>query len=299
LALPLGHDGFVNVGVASHITAAASGGPRYDSNLSSEQRRHQSNGIWLCQTHGKLVDSDSGHFTIEGLRGWKRLAEERSFHVIVASGAVPSQQIEVTAGEAVGDELVEGPGISMRNDLGSITSQLVAAAKNDLNAFKRTPGWPHHAIALSLRMTHGGSVKTFHASALGGVGETFNEITVFAPPGTGKTTTLLQIAEAILLRGNSVAAYVPLGEWSSQSDSLLQSIVRRQAFAGEGEEYLKLLAQSGRLVLVMDGWNELDAASRQRARGEIKRLQREFPSLGIVVSTRPSGLGRADFRASG
>jgi hypothetical protein len=40
----------------------------------------------------------------------------------------------------------------------------------------------------------------------------------------------------------------------------------------------------------MDGWNELDAASRQRARGEIKRLQREFPSLGIVISTRRQAL---------
>ena len=75
------HDGFVNVGVAGHITAAAPGGPRYDPNLTSEQRRHQSNGIWLCQTHGKAVDSDEGHFTVEILRDWKRLTEERSFSV--------------------------------------------------------------------------------------------------------------------------------------------------------------------------------------------------------------------------
>src|ERR1035437_7609746 len=78
------HDRFVNVGVASHITAAAPGGPRYDPNLTSDERRHQSNGIWLCQTHGKLVDSDSEHFTVEKIREWKRVAEERSFHAIVA-----------------------------------------------------------------------------------------------------------------------------------------------------------------------------------------------------------------------
>ncbi len=69
-------------------------------------------------------------------------------------------------------------------------------------------------------------------------------------------------------------------------DSLLQSIVRRQAFAGEREEHLKSLAQSGRLAIVLDGWNELDAVSRKRATGQIKSLQREFPELGIVVSTR-------------
>ena len=65
------HDGFMNVGVASHITAAAPGGPRFDLDLTSEQRRHQSNGIWLCQTHGKAIDSDDGHFTVEMLREWK------------------------------------------------------------------------------------------------------------------------------------------------------------------------------------------------------------------------------------
>jgi hypothetical protein len=285
-----GHDGVVNVGVASHITAAAPGGPRYDPNLTSEERRHQSNGIWLCQTHGKLVDSDSGHFTVDKLREWKRVAEERSFRAIVASGTVPDQQTEATVAEGVSDELIEALGLSRQDDLESVTSRLVVAAKNDVAGFKRTPGWPRHAIALNLRMTHGGSVQAFDASALSSAVETFNEITVIAPPGTGKTTTLLQTVDAILSRGSSVAAFVPLGEWSSQSHSLLQSVVQRQAFVGESEGRLKLLAHSGRLVLVMDGWNELDPASRQRARSEIKRLQREFPGLGIILSTRRQAL---------
>jgi len=79
-----GHDGIVNVGVAAHITAAAPGGPRYDPSLTREERRHQSNGIWLCQTHGKLVDSDSEHFTVGMMRAWKEAAEKQSFRAIVA-----------------------------------------------------------------------------------------------------------------------------------------------------------------------------------------------------------------------
>jgi|ERR1017187_3577302 Cdc6-like AAA superfamily ATPase len=61
--------------------------------------------------------------------------------------------------------------------------------------------------------------------ALSSAVEIFKEITVVAPPGTGKTTTLLQVVEAVISRGNSVGVFVPLGEWSSQSDSLLQSVV--------------------------------------------------------------------------
>ncbi len=281
-----GHDRFVNVGVASHITAAATDGPRYDPNLTSEERRHQSNGIWLCHKDGKLVDSDSEHFTVEKLREWKQGAEERSFREILIRGGAPDEQIEATVAGGPNGDLIEALGLSAQEDLDSVTSRLMAAAKNDVTAFKRMPGWPRHAIALNLRMIHGGAVQPFDASALSAASETFNEITVVAPPGTGKTTTLLQIVEATLLRGNSVAVFVPLGEWSSQPNSVLQSVMQRQAFSGESEARLKLLAHSGRLVLAMDGWNELDPASRLRARVEIKKLQREFPGLTFVISTR-------------
>ena len=269
------HDGFVNVGVASHITAAAPGGPRYDPNLTSEQRRHQSNGIWLCQTHGKAVDSDDGHFTVELLREWKRLAEGRSFSAIVMDGA-QGQTISPAGPEASEDA--------------SIVARLLLAAKNDLNAFKRIPGWPRHPIELGLKMTRGDSSQAFHASALANAIVAFNEIVLIAAPGTGKTTTLLQVAEAILSRGNSVAVFIPLSEWSAQSDSLLASIARRHAFLGSGEDQLTQQARQGRLVLLLDGWNELDSASRQRARSEIQRLQREFPALGILISTRRQAL---------
>ena len=280
-----GHDGVVNVGVASHITAASPDGPRYDPSLTPEERRHQSNGIWLCQNDGKLVDSDSEHFTVEMLHEWKRLAEERSFRE-VALGGVAGEQIVATVAERLSDELIEAFGLTAEDDLGSVTSRVMVAAKNDVAVFKRMPGWPRHPITLNLRMIHGGAVQPFDASALSSAVETFNEITVVAPPGTGKTTTLLQVVEAVISRGNSVAVFVPLGEWSSQSDSLVRSVVQRQAFVGENEGRLKLLAHAGRLVLVMDGWNELDPASRVRARGEIKKLQREFPDLAIVISTR-------------
>jgi predicted NACHT family NTPase len=131
-------------------------------------------------------------------------------------------------------------------------------------------------------MTDSNRVHAFNVSGLASALETFNEIVVIAPPGTGKTTTLLQAAEAILSQGHSVATFVPLGEWSSQSASFFQLVVRRHAFIGTREEHLKLLAHHSRLVLVLDGWNELDAASRKRAEGEIRSLRREFPGLGTL-----------------
>jgi len=67
--------GTVNIGVAAHITAASPDGPRYDSALTPEQRASADNGIWLCQTDGKLVDNDEVRYTADGLRDWKARAE--------------------------------------------------------------------------------------------------------------------------------------------------------------------------------------------------------------------------------
>ena len=83
----------------------------------------------------------------------------------------------------------------------SNVARLLLAAKNDLDAFKRIPGWPRHPIELGLKMTRGESSQAFHASALANAIVTFNEIVLIAAPGTGKTTTLLQVAEAILSSG--------------------------------------------------------------------------------------------------
>ncbi len=83
----------LNVGVAAHITTASPGGPRYDPSLRPEERRHANNAIWLCQTHGKLVDNDKLWFTKEELRRWKRDAESEARLRIgkTASAADPMQ----------------------------------------------------------------------------------------------------------------------------------------------------------------------------------------------------------------
>jgi len=70
----------VNIGIAAHITAAASGvgAKRYDPSLSTEKRKSITNGIWLCQNCGKLVDSDEQKYSVELLVNWKRDAEDRA-----------------------------------------------------------------------------------------------------------------------------------------------------------------------------------------------------------------------------
>jgi WD40 repeat protein len=79
--------GTITIGVAAHITAAAPGGPRYDPALSGDERRSITNGIWLCQSCAKLIDSDVTRFTVQLLGQWKARAERKALEKI--HGAVP------------------------------------------------------------------------------------------------------------------------------------------------------------------------------------------------------------------
>jgi len=262
-------EGTINIGVAAHITAASPEGPRYDPSLTSDERKAYSNGIWLCENHGKLVDSDESHFTVEELLSWKKLAVRRSFLEVVSSKPSP-----------VGALLAYDKDVQTTSDL------LLNYSKSDLSAFQKMPGWPSHAIDLNLKMVDEKRTQVFTASGLASAIEVFDEVAVIAPPGTGKTTTLLQLAKAILGNASSVAVFVPLSEWSTRSDTFFQSLVRREAFRGAKERQFELLAQHGRLVLILDGWNELDEASKRRVRNDVKSLRRDFPNLRLVVSSR-------------
>jgi hypothetical protein len=75
----------INLGVAAHISAASKGGPRYDGSLSQNERKSIKNGIWLCQSCAKLIDSDTTNFTIKKLTSWKKEAESKT-HCYVVDG---------------------------------------------------------------------------------------------------------------------------------------------------------------------------------------------------------------------
>lgn len=262
-------NGTIDVGVAAHITAASPEGPRYDPSLTREQRKAVSNGIWLCQTHGRLVDSDESNFTVGVLHLWKELTAQRSFQEVDASKKSP--HLAVLANDA---------------DLQTTFNLLLDYSKADLASFQRLSAGPAHPIPLNLRMLDGDRTSTFTVSKLALGIEIYEQLAVVAAPGTGKTTTLLQLAEATLANATSVPVFIPLAEWSTGSERLFQSLLRRAAFREASERQFELLAQHGVLVLILDGWNEIDEPSRRRVRSDLKALRRDFPDIHVVISSR-------------
>jgi hypothetical protein len=76
----------ISKGTAAHITAAAPGGPRYDVSLTEAQRMDASNGIWLCSSCAKIIDTDTFFFTVELLNDWKSQTERKVFDRILGRG---------------------------------------------------------------------------------------------------------------------------------------------------------------------------------------------------------------------
>lgn len=64
-----------SIGVAAHICAASKGGPRYDSDQSSDERSSYGNGIWLCTSCSVIIDRDPIKYTKEELVKWKNISE--------------------------------------------------------------------------------------------------------------------------------------------------------------------------------------------------------------------------------
>ena len=256
--------GEIRIGIAAHICAAAPGGPRYDSKMTSEKRASTSNGIWLCDVHARAIDAKDSKFSVELLHEWKRRTDEASWKSVIE-------------GIPFGVEIL----VPTLDELGN---QLHVATSADLDVFRRTPKWPATTVSLTLKVDHVDEALT--TRALANAATKLDDLILIAPPGMGKTTTLFQIAEGILDCNEGSPIIVPLGDWATENETILHSILKRIAFRGISEADLRSVASKPGVVLLLDGWNELDAAARARARAQVTTLKAELPELGFVISTR-------------
>ena len=68
----------IRIGEAAHICAESPGGARFDVSMTSAERVHYDNGIWLCRNCHTMVDRDESVYPVEMLRNWKVVAENKS-----------------------------------------------------------------------------------------------------------------------------------------------------------------------------------------------------------------------------
>jgi hypothetical protein len=256
----------MNIGVAAHICAAAPGpgARRYRADMTPEQRKSHENGIWLCQDCAKAIDSDDPAFSEEVLHGWKRKHAEDMWRSIV-------------------EKVPFGP--TMPPTVGEIGARLQKAAAADLEVFKRSSKWPQTNVSLMLEVK--GQPEPVLASVLGQTLGMLDDLVIVAPPGTGKTSALFQLAEASVSATSGTPLVVSLSDWSTGGLTLIDAILRRPAFSGFTEANLRAVAEQPGVVFMFDSWNELGSDARRRARTEIQNLRAELPATTFLATTRP------------
>lgn len=275
----------VHCGVAAHITAAAPGGERYDPNLTSKQRSSLLNGIWLCSNCARIIDVDPDRYPTDLLYNWKKDAEAFSFRTYATSViALPAIKLNFEFDD-FDPEFLQALGISSEETIKNTIKKVRKAALNDIAKFINMQR-SAYTIPLPLTLQDSNSLISV---TLEGVAKSImvsQNVNIISDPGMGKSTTLIRLTESILNAGDAVAVLIPLGEWSDYSDNLFELLIKRNSFRSLDPKHFMQLACYGRLALILDGWNELESKTRMRIRRDIDALRRDYPQLGVVVSSR-------------
>jgi len=120
--------------------------------------------------------------------------------------------------------------------------------------------------------------------------------------GRGKTTTLVQLAEADE-DSHGIPLLIDLPNWVRSGKDILEYVASSPPFRARGidPEALARLSQAEPCLFLLNGWNEITELNSSAAVDVLRALERAFPTAGIIVATRthhivPPLPGAARFR---
>jgi energy-coupling factor transporter ATP-binding protein EcfA2 len=278
----------VNIGVAAHITAAAPGGKRYDASLSSEQRKSIKNGVWLCQSCSKLIDSDEQQYPVDLLRSWKHQAERRAQSEVERSTS-ESFSSEPTRFKlylesviayyqywwkdyAFMDEINEQTWFDF-----PLSSTTKDKAKDKLQNSERQPKDQPPQLVLD-------AIRDYASE----------KILIMGAPGAGKSTLLAQVlriaAEKAEKEPNApIPVLIELRDFKATDNhatipGLIIKSLKSHDYSLNDDTLTSLLTGTGRrLLLLVDGLNEKPDAKR-----DLKQFCRNIP---LIATGRNDGDG--------
>jgi len=254
--------------MAAHITAASPGGPRYDASLTPAERKSVANGIWCCENHGREVDEDQTRYAVEVLQDFRRRAEQ-----------IADQRFGIRAEH--GPELVQAEQAA-RTRSATILRQWQAYHFNQERLVE---------LDFSEESTNGPPTNKTLSDAVQALIDG-HVLVLLGPPGAGKTMTLLQIAERLL---STVAAPIPFllgaNDWAASRLGLGEYVVEHLTGADLQPAAVRLLLQSGRLALLVNGWNESAEAEQAGANARLRTFLLNHLGTPLAVTSR-QGQGR-------
>lgn len=115
---------------------------------------------------------------------------------------------------------------------------------------------------------------------------TARSLVVTGEPGAGKSSALGQLAVTLLAQPDVVPIVRSLPALAVHQIPIVSQLCRKGSFGDLSEADFAALARSGQIILLFDGWNELNPEQRLWAWSELDTLRRDYPALMLVVATR-------------
>ena len=181
-------------------------------------------------------------------------------------------------------------GINVAADLttSALVDSIRDAAREDAATWTaRTPLPLIELVASPIDSTDAESARAYDLNALHDALLKCGRVILEGPAGRGKTTSLAQLAELHLASG-AVAFVVDLPAWVSSGAPVLEFIAQSPKFQAHGLDAQSLArAQSAvHFSFLLNGWNEVALSDSRRAAEQLRTLDRQFISAGIIVATR-------------
>ncbi len=117
-----------------------------------------------------------------------------------------------------------------------------------------------------------------------------SSLILFGEGGIGKTTFLLDLCFAILNTRNRTPLFVDAAHWAQTNSSLLDYLASRVAATTNSVtiDELSRMAETGRLVIMLNGWNEIPGTLKAYCVEELNQLSTAADVLSIVIVSRSS-----------
>src|SRR5262249_49164557 len=168
-----------------------------------------------------------------------------------------------------------------------VVARAIPAAHSNLHDFKSQFGiHDNRLINLAMRVEDRSrqAISTFNRSALLDIIKTTRRIIIQASGGAGKTVTLAQLAQALF---NEPQGYIPIlasmSEWAVWGNDFIRCAANQ---IGLTTENLLTLKGTGRLVFLLNGWNEIPEAKLDQTSVFLKDLLAKFRDSCFVIATR-------------
>lgn len=177
--------------------------------------------------------------------------------------------------------------VEVEETLAELVERVRAAAVEVTAAwFKRVAGKPLLELrALRLNPDGGDSSEVLQLSDIRNALDQSGRVVLEGPAGRGKTTTLIQLAKA---QSGGIPLLIDLPQWTESKIGIFQFIAGLPQFQSRSLDATTLaqVSTAEHLSFLLNGWNEVGESDFPHAESALRGLERDFPTVGILVATR-------------